>query len=203
MNIVRKLIQYILLASLLFVQHVYADDQQDIKQLIQNLYSEDVKPLLCLKSGYRSEQDESLIVVSEKYFSLNLIKYYGQNCTGHNVFMGDPRTGEQESYSYEDSQAGFTNLHIEPPKIKGDHARIRTTYDFPDMNYKDWGNFTLFTLIKENGQWKIDDIELGGHDMDKYNKRVSMTGFPVIKSLKKYIKEGLAEHEAKKASEKK
>lgn len=198
MIIVRKLIQYVLLASVFLVHHVYADDQQDITQMIQNLYREDVKPLLCLKSGYRSEQDESLIVVSEKYFSLGLMKYYVQNCTGHNVFIGDPRTGEPDSYSYADSEAGFTNLKIEQPKIKGYHARIRTTYDLPVASYEQYKNFSLFTLIKENGHWKIDDIELGGYDYDKYNKREPMTGLQVIKSLKQFIKKGLVEHEVEK-----
>lgn len=56
----------------------------------------------------------------------------------------------------------------------------------------------MFSLIKEDGQWKIDDIELGGHDFDKYNKRESMTGLQVIKSLKQFIRKGLAEHEAEK-----
>ena len=201
MNIVRKLIQYILLASVLFVHHVYADDQQDITQLIQNLYKENVKPLICVDS--RGERDETLVVVSEKYLTLDFMKYYKQNCTGHREMIGDPRTGEQDSYSYENSEAGFTNLHIEPPKIKGTHASIRTTYDLPFASYEQFMNFTVFSLIKENGQWKIDDIALGCHDTDENSSREYLAGLPTIKSLKKYIKKGLAEHEAKKASEKK
>jgi len=203
MSLTKKLLQLIVIVcASIFIQQAYADDQRDINQLIQNLYTEDAKALLC--SDPNGEQNEQLIAVSERYISSDFMKYFKQVCLGHpSVWLKDIRTGQAGLFSYDDSKAEFTNLNVEQPKVKGDHARIRTTYDFPEVNYKDFGNFSMFTLIKENGLWKIDDIELGGHDLDKYNERESRTGLQAIKSLKQYLKRGLAEAAAeKKASEK-
>jgi hypothetical protein len=204
MNHARILLQLIVIAcATIFMQQTHADDQQDIQHLIQNLYSEDVKPLVC--ADLNGDRNTKIVAVPERYFSNDFMKYYLPVCENLLTdWLGDPRTGEQDSYSYADSQAGFTNLSIEQPKVKGNHARIRTTYDLPVAGFKEYGNFTVFTLIKDNGQWTIDDIELGGHDLDKYNERESMTGLRVIKSLKRYLKKGLAEAAAKKkASENK
>jgi hypothetical protein len=210
MKLANRIVQLVLIVSAtFFVQQAHADDQEDVKQLIQNLYREDVKPLMCADPN--GDQNKQLVSVPEKYFSADFMKYYRPVCVnlatdghGHIIWIGDIRSGEQDSYSYEDSKAGFTNLNIEQPKVKGSHARIRTTYDLPVASYKKFGNFTVFSLIKENGQWKIDDIELGGHDFNKANEREVMTGLQVIKSLKRFIKNGLEEAAAeKKASVKK
>lgn len=199
MNLAKKLLQLALIVSMSAFNLAQADDLQDITKLIQNLYNEDVKPLICIDS--RGEQDVKLVAAAERYFSLDFMKYYQPVCVnlatdvhGDIIWIGDLRTGEQNSFSYSDSKAGFTNLKIGQPKISGNQARIRATYDLPDSTYIDFGNFTVFSLIKENRQWKIDDIELGGHDLDKYNER----DLPSIKSLKQYIKKNLIEAEAKK-----
>lgn len=203
MNRTKKLLHLIVIVcATIFIQQAYADDRQDIKQLIQNLYSEDAKALLC--SDPNGEQNEQLIAVSGRYISSDFMKYFKQVCLNHpSVWLKDIRTGQAGLFSYDDSKAEFTSLNIEQPRIKGKQARIRTTYDLPVASYKEYGNFTVFKLIKENDQWKIDDIELGGHDYDENNEREVMTGLQVIKSLKQYLKKGLEEAAAeKKATEK-
>ena len=205
MKPVNKLFQILIfVGTALFILLAHADDQQEINNLTNNIYSEHLKALLCIKEGEDSSIDKQLIAVSAKYFSIELLKSYQVICFGNESFPTmDFRTGELGAFSDIDSEAGFTNLHIEQPKIKGTHATIHTTYDLPVAAYEQFKNFTLFTLIKENGQWKIDDIELGCHDTDKDSSREYLTSLPTIKSLKKYIRKGLAEHKAaKKASEK-
>lgn len=131
------------------------------------------------------------------------MRLYGENCkdpSEHWEMMFDPRTGQNDLSSQHnaitgeyDAQALFSNLMIGAPRISDNHATIRATYDLPVASYSDYGNFSLFTLVKENGQWKIDDIELGGHNLDRYNERESMTGLKTYKSLKQYIKKSLVD----------
>lgn len=199
-----RLLHWALIVPMFVIALAHADDQNDIMQLVQNLYREDAKALLCHKPMESSGIDNRYIIVSERYFSIEFMKYYKNICLnqptnshGYTIWSEDARTGQSGILSYPDSKAEFTNLYIGQPKITGTQARIRTTYDLPDASYKDFGNFTVFSLIKENSQWKIDDIELGGHDLDKNNERVSMTGLPSIKSLKQYFRKNLIEAEAK------
>lgn len=205
MNWTQNLLRFILFLALLVGLNAYADNKQEIKQLIQSLYRVDVSELLCRDS--EDSQNGKLIVVPERYFSNDFMKYYGEICKNTpaykhwNGISFDPRTGQNDVQMAPNNGpplSDFTNLKIGQPRITGNQATIRTIYDLPVATYQEYGNFTIFALIKENGQWKIDDIELGGHDLDKYNQRESMTGLRAIKSLKQYIKIGLIEAEAKK-----
>lgn len=205
MNWVRNLLRVILFLIMLISLQAFADDPQEIKQLIHGLYVQNLRGLLCRNAD--ELQDKKLIKVPSQYFSNDFMKYYGENCkdqSEHWEMYFDPRTGQNDLSSLHsavsgeyDSQEIFTNLKIGQPKITGNKATIRTTYDLPVATYQEYGNFTLFTMIKENGQWKIDDIELGGHDMDKYNERESMTALKTYKSVKQYIKKSLMEIAAK------
>jgi hypothetical protein len=196
MSLAKYLLHCILFLILSIGLEAYADDQQEVKQVIQSLYKEDAKTLQCHNSD--GNQNKKLIVVVEQYFTNDFMKVYKPVCVDlASDWVGDIRTGEPDTFPYPDSKAGFTNLKIGQPKITGNQATIRTTYDFPDATYQEYGNFTVFTMIKENGQWKIDDIELGGYDMDKYNERESMTGLKTYKSVKQYIKKSLMETAAK------
>ncbi|BBP01633.1 hypothetical protein [Sulfuriferula nivalis] len=197
-------LRLILFLTMFIGFQAFADDQQAVKEVIQRLYRTDVGELLC--RDREDSQDRKLIVVSERYLSTDFMNYYGEVCkntpayTHWDGIIFDPRTGQNDSQMAPNNgppQADFTNLKIEQPKIAGNKATIRTTYDLPVATYKEYGNFTVFTVIKENGQWKIDDIELGGHDMDKYNERESMTALKTYKSVKQYIKKSLMEAAAR------
>ena len=194
MNLAKIMGRLFCVLVMCFMLEAHADENANAKQLIQNFYQEDVKALLCHNPD--GEQNKSLVIVPERYLSTDFMLYYRRVCVNlASDWVGDIRTGEPESYSYAYSKAGFTNLNIGQSKIKGSRATIRATYDLPQATYGQYGNFTLFKLIKENDQWKIDDIELGGHDMDRYNKRESMTALISYKSVKQYIKKSLKEAE--------
>ncbi len=204
MNWVVNLLRVALFFTMLIGLQAFAEDQQTVKEVIQRLYKTDVGKLLC--RNHEDSLDKKLIVVSERYFSTDFMKYYGEACKNTPAYaywdgiLFDPRTGQNDGQMAPNNgppQANFTNLKIAQPKISGNQASIRTSYDLPVATYKEYGNFTLFTLIKENGQWKIDDIELGGHDMDKYNERESMTALKTYKSVKQHIKKSLMEAEVK------
>ena len=204
MNWVKYLLRVTLVLTMLISLQVFADDQQVVKGVIQRLYKIDVGELLC--RDHEDSQDRKLIAVSERYLSTDFMKYYGEVCKNTPAYtywdgiLFDPRTGQNDSQMAPNNgppQADFTNLKIGQPTITGNKATIRTTYDLPVATYQEYGNFTLFTMIKENGQWRIDDIQLGGHDMDKYNERESMTALRTYKSVKQYIKKSLMEAEAK------
>jgi hypothetical protein len=198
-NLAKDLLRLVLFLTMFMGFQAFADDPQDVRQVIQSLYGEDVDAFFCWNS--EGDIDKKRIVVSERYFSIDFMRYYGQVCMKHpSIWLDDFRTGQNDSQMAPNNgppQADFTNLKIGQPKINGNQATIRTTYDLPVASYQEYGNFTLFTLIKENGQWKIDDIELGGHDMDKYNERESMTALKTYKSVKQYIKKSLMETAAK------
>ena len=73
------------------------------------------------------------------------------------------------------SEGDIVNIRVLPAKqIKDGRARVTVLYD--------WGTkknlMTLYTLIREDGQWKIDDIALKGYstEMEEY--------LPSSKSLK-------------------
>lgn len=197
MNQTVKIIRLLLLVSIFTLTQARADDHQDVKRLIHNLFQEDAKALLCADPN--GDTNKHLIAVPQNYFSLDFMKYYKPVCTnrpldshGYTLWLEDPRTGQAELFSFADSKADFSNLKIGQPKIIGHQARIRVTYDFPDFSYKAYGNFTFFTLIKENDRWKIDDIQLGGYELaNGPNSRPT-------KSLKQHIKRGLLEAETKK-----
>jgi hypothetical protein len=199
MSWTRNLLRFLSILILLTGLPAYGDDPQDVRQVIQSLYREDVDAFFCWNS--EGDIDKKRIVVSERYFSTDFMRYYGQVCMKHpSIWLEDFRTGQNDSQMAPNNgppQADFTNLKIGQPKITGNKATIRTTYDLPVATYQEYGNFTLFTMIKENGQWRIDDIQLGGHDMDKYNERESMTALRTYKSVKQYIKKSLMEAEAK------
>ena len=192
----RRMLRSLLYIFLIgFAYPIHADDKVEINSLLTILYKEDAKILLC--SRKEGGQDIQLITIPETYFSLDFMKYYKAVCEGTADWLTDPRTSETGLYA-KGSKSKFTNLKIGQPKITGNRATIRATYDFPEATYEQYGNYTLFKLVKEKAQWKIDDIELGGHDMDRYNKRESMTALISYKSVKQYIKKSLKEAEKNK-----
>lgn len=189
-------LSFLLLLSIMNPQSAYcSSDEQEIKRLIQQLYGTSLRELLCQNRD--QEQDKSLIVIPGKYFSMDFMNYYGENCKDERerwIALFDPRTGENDltalysavSGEY-DSQESYSNLKIAKITVHGIHATLLTTYDLPYSPYKYYGNYSLFHLIKENGEWKIDDIELGGHDYSEYAERP----YENYKSVKQYIKESL------------
>ena len=168
--------------------HAYADDHSDINQLIEKLYKEKVNTISC--SDTNGKFDKKLLSIAQSYFSIDFMKYYEIVCLrDSSVWRYDIRTSGVGLQYDPDDKSEFTNLKIGQPKITGNQATIRTTYDLPVASYKTYGNYTLFKLIKETGQWKIDDIELGGGP-DKYKDypRESVTGLVSYKSVKQFIK---------------
>ena len=75
------------------------------------------------------------------------------------------------------------NLKIGTPKIQGNRAAVRVTYDSRGFE----NNFINYTLIKEAGKWKIDDIAIGGDE-----QREIETVFESYPSLKAELKKAIA-----------
>ena len=177
--------------------HAYADDRGDINQFIKNLYQEKVNAFYCWDAN--GEFDKRLLSVSQSYLSIDFMKYYEIVCLRHpSVWLKDIRTSGVGFQDDPDEKSEYLNINIGQPKITGNNATIRTTYDLPVASFKSYGNYTVFKLIKESGQWKIDDIELGGRDPDKEYTRESVTGLVSYKSVKQYIKNSLKEAEKNK-----
>ena len=199
MRLTTKLVLLMLIVAVFTITQARADDLHVIKQLIQKLYKEDAKTLLCTDSS--EGRNEKLIAVPGRYFSLDLMKYYRHICLenpkdsrGYTLWSEDPRTGQAGLFLFTDANANFTNLKIGSPKLAGSQGEIRVIYDFPGFSQKVYGSYTVFTLIKENGQWKIDDIELGGNELDNGPDTRS------IQSLKQYLRKGLEKLKTKRGA---
>jgi hypothetical protein len=171
-----------------------ASEEEKVERLIKILYLQSEKALQCRKKD--GGVDGKLIKVSKKFFSSDFMTHYRPVCLSEVDFVisFDIRTADNGIYLYKDSKATFSNLRIGTPIIKGAAAAVVATYDLDEFSFKDWGNFTKFTLVKQGGDWKIDDIELGGQE----GERESITSLRSIKSLKKYIDENVeASHQRK------
>lgn len=185
MNALRILLRFLFVSSIFLVSIAHASDSDEIRALVQHLYSENEKFLQCRRQD--GSVDEKLIKIPNRYFSEDFMRRYQPVCLGRSgaLIVFDIRTGDNGIYMYKDSKASLSNVSIGLPDIRGEGAVIRATYDLEDVSFKDWGNFSKFHVIKEKGRWKIDDIELGGKGED----RESMTTLKSIKSLKSYIDE--------------
>jgi hypothetical protein len=89
-----KIMQLLFVLAMFTTNIAQADANQEIIQLIQNLYGENEEQLTCIDP--RGELDEILIVVSEKYLSINFMKLYALACTREVTFQSDPRTGQSQ-----------------------------------------------------------------------------------------------------------
>ena len=197
MNLTKIVGRLFCIMVMCIVIQAHANEQGEIKQLVANLYTEKVNAFYCWNAD--GEFDKKLITVSQSYFSSDFMKYYESVCLKHpSIWLNDIRTGGMGFQDDPDAKIDFTNLNIGQPKITGNSATIRTTYDLPVASYESYGNYTVFKLIKESGQWKIDDIELGGRDPDKDYTRQSVTGLVSYKSVKQYLKKSLKEAAKKK-----
>lgn len=164
-----------------------ASEEGDIERLVRGFYLQNEKSLQCRNKD--GAVDTGLIKIPQNFFSKNFMMHYRAICLGEVdfVFAFDIRTADNEIYLYEDSKASFSNLRIGAPSIIGNRATVTVVYDLDKFPFKDWGNFTKLKMVKQGGDWKIDDIELGGEGKD----RESITSLLVIKSLKKYIDENI------------
>jgi hypothetical protein len=164
-----------------------AAEGEEIRSVVKNLYLQNEKELQCSKMD--GSVDESLIKIPLHFFSRNFMSYYRSACLNERNFSisFDIRTGENGIYTYKDSRASVSNVHIGDPSINGAKATVVVTYDLDQFSFKEWGNFARYRMVKEEGVWKIDDIELGGSGSD----RESITSLPSIKSLKAYIAENV------------
>ena len=189
MNFIPKLIFGILVVATSTIAFAKSSsDQKDLIHIVQKLYTEDAKVLLCRDPN--GDLNEKLIAFLRSYFSNDFMKYYIERCFTRNLIPNwDIRTNQSNLFSFSDSKADFTNLKIEQPIVSENAARVRARYDLPDFPYKDNGYFAMYSFVKEDGQWKIDDIELGGKEFGE--EGYDGYGVPFIESMKELIKERL------------
>ena len=162
----------------LFAPNASADESQRIKGVAKDFYSQNEKALQCRRKD--GSVDDNLIKVPKQFFSDGFMEHYQPVCLGRVDFFisFDIRTADNGIYLYEDSKASFSNLRIGAPSISGTSALITATYDLEEFSFKDWGNYAKLKMVKQGGNWKIDDIELGGKGED----RESITSLKSIKS---------------------
>ena len=142
MNFIPKLIFGILVVATSTLTFAKSPDAQpEPKQIIQKLFTEDAKALLCRDPS--GDENRQLIKMLMNYFSNDFMKYLSEICLKENsVWMDDIRTGQNELFMFPDSKAEFKNLKIEKPLIKANTARVRAIYDLPYGKYKDFGVFS-------------------------------------------------------------
>jgi hypothetical protein len=174
---------------------VYAKEADDaaIKETIQSFYSANEKSLLC----YTQEGgiDASLIRVPRAFFSQDFMDRYRSVCLGKAGFVlsFDIRTGDPDIFIVRGYRPVVRKIIIGTPSIDGPRATVKVTYDLERAPFKEWGNFSKYKFVKEDGKWKIDDIQLGGTGQD----RESLTAMPSIPSLRQYIDDNIRKVEKK------
>ena len=101
------------------------------------------------KSPFFQKKSRALV---DKYFSKSLAdtiwKEANEVRDGYGALDADPL------YSAQDTD--IKNFVVNAPEISGDNAKVVVTFD----NYKTKEKFT-YLLVKQNGEWKISDINYG------------------------------------------
>lgn len=182
-----RLLNFLFLTAWLTFHPVRADDASDVRQLAQQFFSYDERALQC-RTKDEDALDEKLIDIQKSLFSEELIKFYSVVClrNGNNIYIPfDIRTGDPQMHVSGDSQVFVSKIHIGDPHIISQQGSIRINYDLDIASFKQWGNFTDLTFVKEGNKWRIDDIQLGGSGKE----RDSYTGLIELKSLKQFLKD--------------
>lgn len=159
-------------------------DEQAILTIVNKLQKAENRFLYCYKGDrkYPGFKDEYF-----RYFSRELGSLYGYQCLpGYRVVGADPRYGDYP-LGAKDFTRKIENIKLSRPNIDGSRATVRATYDYIGgfvgyASYKDFGNYTVYNLIKEGGVWKIDDIGIGG------NEHRETTDLETFTSLKKELR---------------
>jgi hypothetical protein len=77
---------------------------------------------------------------------------------GNGVILWDIRFGFSFTGILNEQSVITRNVRVQKPKLQGsDKAIVKVLYDFNRNN-----TVTVYTLIREDGQWKIDDISPKG-----------------------------------------
>jgi len=167
-----------------------ADDLSDITQVVQRFYSVNERMLQC-RTKDEDEFDEKLIYIPQGLFSKDLFSFYSVICVRNDSNIStwfDIRTGDPGIHVTRDWRDSISNIRIGKPILSSKGNIVRVTYDLEGASFKQWGNFTDLKFVKEEGRWRIDDIEIGGSGVD----RNSYTALVELKSLKKYLKDEIA-----------
>lgn len=169
-----------------------AGDREEIKKLVLSFYMVDTTTYLFCRSAstgasYNKDQIE-MEKAYQQYFSKKLAALYAAiNCDPKiDGLRYDPRYGDWEDAIFEPRK--ITNLKIQKLSIVATQATVRAIYDYDrpgtyarDITYKDYGNFNNYSLIKDDGVWRIDDMQIGG------GKARENMDFIVYNSLRKEL----------------
>ena len=110
-------------------------------------------------------------------------------------YYWDFRNGLSRSESNYGDEIRVKNVKVLPATLlSGNRASVKTTYNFYMAGKTTL--LTTYTLIFENGTWKIDDIALKGFVLNK-GTEAEETVLPVSKSLKTELKADYDEAEQK------
>ena len=101
------------------------------------------------KSPFFQTKDRALV---DKYFEKNLADMIWKDAKESDGEVG--ALGADPLYNAQDTD--IKNFSLGQPKITGEKAEVIVTFD----NYKEKEKF-IYTLVKQNNEWKISDINYG------------------------------------------
>lgn len=183
-----KAIAIALTTVLFFCEPVMADDQAAVNKLIADFHQRSTNELLCRDSGWELSKD--IGGHFKEYFSASLSHLYRHICTSVSVRF-DPRYGDSPFVSnnhddFIENRRQVSHVKVNPPQIKGNRAIVRVTFDHGEGSFARFGNFIRYRLLKENGNWRIDDIEIGGNE-------IRCDALRCFKSLRQELEDLIAE----------
>lgn len=121
-----------------------------------------ITPDALVKDLYKTHEKKAGAIVQGKNRQI-LDKYFDKNMA--NLIWKDMTTHEGEigvidfDIFYNTQDPDIKNLVVNAPKITGDKATVLVTF----LNYQTKNTLT-YSLVKENANWKISDINYGGAD---------------------------------------
>lgn len=163
-----QLLSWPALTLLLAISNASADDNDGIDSAIRKFHGLSVPYLLCKDENW--ERDVSIGRTYKDYFSKDLLKIYEKTCSNIGLLLFDPRIGDSP-FKYNNPNEYITeerSITFHAPfdrKISGSRASVTVKYDHNYGSYARYGNFVRYSLVKEDGAWRIDDIATGGNDM--------------------------------------
>ncbi|MBS1792906.1 MAG: DUF3828 domain-containing protein [Acidobacteria bacterium] len=116
-------------------------------------------PDALLRDLYKTHDRDNGAIVQGKNRAI-IDKYFDKNLGG--LIWKDMTTNKDEvgtidfDIFYNAQDTDINNLNVGAPQIDGDKARVEVTFE----NYKE-KNTLVYSLVKENADWKIADIDYG------------------------------------------
>lgn len=190
-----------------FAASITSNDIEDAKKLVEQFQKVPAEHMFCSARGDRGERwepggdGEKVLPEMARYFSVEMSRLFAWIHCGSPEY---PRPSRQESVSFywdfrygvSEAEAGDSprsatkNIRVLAPlDWKGQRITIKVLFNYYQIPQTDL--YAVYTLIKENGYWKIDDISLKGFTTE------IVEILPSTKSLKNDIKTSYKRAEAK------